>query len=210
MTKILLVDDEPDTVATLKFRLEKQGYEVVTAENGLEALEKLREEQVDLVLADFMMPELNGLELARLMKGSTQLFDTRIMLFSCNTDPAFRKRAIDVGVLDFVAKTDGYLRIIERAQEIAPVLETANEGDETGFREQLHSLSRSLMDVLKLAKMGTPLPETTEYALDSANRIASDIERLTGPHEQQEEETAAVIPIRESDAESTDNVVEPA
>lgn len=202
MTKILLVDDEPDTVSTLKFRLEKEGYDVQTATNGLEALDTLREGPVDLVLADFMMPELNGLELARLMKGSTQHFDTRVMLFSCNTDPAFRKRAMDVGVLDFVAKTDGYLRIIERAQEIAPVEERAEEEeevDEVAFRSQLYSLSRSLKDVLKLAKMGTPLPETTEYALESANRIAGDIERLTGPHEPLV--TPAVIPIREPESE---------
>jgi len=210
MTKILLVDDEPDTVSTLKFRLEKKGYEVQTATDGLEALETLREGPFDLVLADFMMPELNGLELARLMKGSTQLFDTRVMLFSCNTDPAFRKRAMDVGVLDFVAKTDGYLRIIERAQEIAPVQEEeeVEEVDEEVFRNQLHSLSRSLQDVLKLAKMGTPLSETTEYALESANRIAGDIERLTGPHDPQP--PPAVIPIRDSDTGRDVNTVETA
>ena len=80
VTKILLVDDEPDAITTLKFRFEQAGYEVLTAENGMQALDALRESPVDLVLADFMMPELNGIEMARMIKGSSTLFDTRIML----------------------------------------------------------------------------------------------------------------------------------
>lgn len=184
MTKILLVDDEPDAIATLKFRFEQSGYEVLTAQNGAQALDVLRESHVDLVLADFMMPELNGLEMARMIKSNTSLFDTRIMLFSCNTDPEFRKRAADIGVLDFVAKTDGYLRIIERAQQLAPAqLPARDERSEETFQIQLHSLAQSLLDVLKLASVTTPLPEPTRVALDSANRIAGDLKRLTAAQE---------------------------
>ncbi|MDA1315031.1 MAG: response regulator [Acidobacteria bacterium] len=180
MTKILLVDDEPDALETLKFRFEQSGYEVLTAENGVRALDILRDCPVDLVLTDFMMPELNGLEMARMIKSSQNLFDTRIMLFSCNTDPEFRKRAADIGVLDFVAKTDGFLRIIERAQQLAPVTRPHYpERSEDAFRIQLHSLARGLKDVLKLAEITAPLPEPTRIALDSANRIARDLERLT-------------------------------
>jgi CheY-like chemotaxis protein len=184
MTKILLVDDEPDAIATLKFRFEQSGYEVLTAQNGAQALDVLRESHVDLVLADFMMPELNGLEMARMIKSNTSLFDTRIMLFSCNTDPEFRKRAADIGVLDFVAKTDGYLRIIERARQLAPVqLPPDDERSEETFQIQLHSLAQSLLDVLKLAGVSAPLPEPTRVALDSANRIAGDMKRLTAAQE---------------------------
>lgn len=185
MTKILLVDDEPDALETLKFRFERSGYEVLTAENGARAMDVLRESPVDLVLTDFMMPELNGLEMARMIKSNQDLFETRIMLFSCNTDPEFRKKAADIGVLDFVAKTDGFVRIIERAQQLAPAIKPNDERSEEAFQLQLHSLARSLQDVLKLAEITAPLPETTRVALDSANRIAGDLERLTAAPKRQ-------------------------
>jgi CheY-like chemotaxis protein len=203
MTKILLVDDEADALETLKFRFEKSGYEVITAENGARALEILRDSPVDLVLTDFMMPELNGLEMARLIKSSQTLFDTRIMLFSCNTDPEFRKRAADIGVLDFVAKTDGYVRIIERVQQLAPAIQPHRiERSEQAFQIQLHSLARSLRDILKLAEIAAPLPEATRVALDSATRIAGDLERLTAVPEPK-----AAVPARPESGETSGDAV---
>jgi CheY-like chemotaxis protein len=203
MTKILLVDDEPDTLETLKFRFEMSGYEVITAENGARALDILRDSPVDLVLTDFMMPELNGIELARMIKASQTLFDTRIMLFSCNTDPEFRKRAADIGVLDFVAKTDGYVRIIERVEQLTPATQPRRiERSEQAFQIQLHSLARSLRDILKLAEIAAPLPEATRVALDSAHRIAGDLERLTAALEP----TATVTRRPESGETSGDAV----
>ena len=60
MTKILVVDDEKDVVELLSFLLEKDGYNVVTASNGREALEAVPSEKPDLILLDVMMPEMDG------------------------------------------------------------------------------------------------------------------------------------------------------
>ncbi len=191
-TKILVVDDERDAVSALQFRLEKAGYEVLTAEHGAAALDVLREKQVDLILADFMMPELNGLELARLVKANPNWFETRIILFSCNTDPEFRKRALELGALDYMPKTEGYGSIIQRVSEVAAARRpqppaSGKEADsaddlpeERAYREQLRSLSRSLVDVLHLAGLNESLPDAARYALTSAQRIAEDIQRLSG------------------------------
>jgi CheY-like chemotaxis protein len=195
----LLVDDEPDAISTLQFRLEGLGYGVLTASNGLEAMDRLRDTKVDLILADFMMPELNGLELARMVKESPKWFDTRIILFSCNSDPEFRKRAIQLGALDFLSKTEGYTAIVERVAEVAPVKKLLAEPGATTaqqeaiFRDQLHSLSRSLVDVLQIAGLSNPLPEPTRCALVAAKRIADDIERLTSS---EDELAAPVEPTR--------------
>jgi CheY-like chemotaxis protein len=118
-TKILVVDDEPDTVSALRFRLEKAGYEILTAEHGAAALDILRAQKVDVILADFMMPEVNGLELARLVKANPNWFETRVIMYSCNTDPEFRRRALEIGALDYLPKVDGYTNIIERLAEVA-------------------------------------------------------------------------------------------
>ena len=117
-SKVLIVDDEEDVVAALQFRLATAGYEVLAASNGAEALEVLKREAVDLVLADFMMPEINGLELTRLVKANPNWFETRIVLFSCNSEPEFRKRALELGALDYLPKTDGANSIVARVYEI--------------------------------------------------------------------------------------------
>jgi len=216
-TKILVVDDEPDAVSALRFRLEKAGYEVLTAEDGAAALDILRAQKVDVILADFMMPEVNGLELARLVKANPNWFETRIIMFSCNTDPEFRKRALEIGALDYLPKVDGYTNIIERLAEVAaptravkarpratapepaagqPPEPAAGElperppGEpvEQAYREQLHALARSLVDVLHLAGLHETLPEVTRYALGSAQRIAADIQKLSRTEQEEQKE----------------------
>ena len=188
-SKVLIVDDEEDVVAALQFRLATAGYEVLAASHGAEALEVLKRETVDLVLADFMMPEINGLELTRLVKANPSWSENQIVLFSCNSEPEFRKRALELGAVDYLPKTAGANSIVTRVYEIlgpeakepSPLagdpLPQQNLG-ELALGEQLRALSRSLADMLHLAQMDKDIPETTQYALDSAGRIAEDISRL--------------------------------
>ena len=80
---ILVVDDNDDNRFTLSMRLEACGYEnIVTAENGREALEKMRAGPIDLVLLDIMMPEMNGYEVLEQLKASTELRDLPIIVIS--------------------------------------------------------------------------------------------------------------------------------
>ena len=67
--RILVVDDVADNVEILQMRLESQGYEVVTAGDGVEALEKVRELRPDLVLLDIMMPRMDGIETVKANQG---------------------------------------------------------------------------------------------------------------------------------------------
>jgi len=65
--KILVVDDEPDTVAMIQFILEQEGYDVITAENGYEALGAAIAEDPDLIILDVLLPKLNGYEVSRII-----------------------------------------------------------------------------------------------------------------------------------------------
>ena len=183
-TTVLIVDDEPDIIATLQFRLTSAGYEVLTAENGARALDVIRSRKVDLVLADFMMPEMNGLELTRLVKAEPKWAQTKVLLFSCNAEPEFRQRALDLGAVDYLSKIDGAQSIASRVYELlAPRIETARPMpavDETAVQSQLRTLARNLDDVLKLARVERYLPRSTQVALVAADRITQDILNLAG------------------------------
>ncbi len=186
-TRVLIVDDEEDVIAALQFRLATAGYEVVTANNGATALDVIRTSDVGLVLADFMMPEINGLELTRLVKSDPKLFEVKILLFSCNTEPEFRRRAIELGAIDYLAKTDGANSIVSRVRDVvSPEKPTAAQDDpasagsarEAALRFQVRALAQNLTDVLHLAQMERDVPQSTQYAIGSANRIAEDMLNL--------------------------------
>ena len=66
--KILIVDDEPDIVETLKFLIESEGFESIIAMDGEEALKKAKEENPDIIILDVMLPKINGYKVCRLLK----------------------------------------------------------------------------------------------------------------------------------------------
>lgn len=192
-SSILLVDDEPDVVQTLGYRLQAAGYDVTTAVNGEEALEVMRRQDVDLVLADFMMPEMNGIELTRTIKAHPKWFGTKILLFSANSDPEFRRRALELGALDYLPKTLGANQILEKVyDEVRPHPGFADEAkkpraepadnaavvQEAVFKGQLKALARSLNDVLQIARRTGEVSDATAFALDSAQRLSDEILEL--------------------------------
>jgi hypothetical protein len=103
---------------------------------------------------------------------------------------------MDLGALDYLPKTEGYGSIIQRISEAAaakrssraePVVDSdvpEDPPEEQAYCEQLRTLSRSLVDVLHLAGLNESLPDAARYALGSAQRIAEDIQRLSGPESQ--------------------------
>ncbi len=110
--KILVVDDEPDILKTVNFRLKKAGYEVLTAANGQEAIAIIRKEKIGLVLLDLVMPVMDGYELYRIIKGDENFRDIPIIILSAsahkNTVEDTRKEL----------KVEGYLLKPFEAQEL--------------------------------------------------------------------------------------------
>lgn len=81
--KILVVDDEAYIVELVKFNLEKEGYEVVVAHDGLKALDMVRTEEPDLIILDIMLPRMDGLEVCRLVKQDQALKAIPIITAPC-------------------------------------------------------------------------------------------------------------------------------
>ena len=80
--KILVVDDEPSVLKVLKRRLESKNYEVITAEDGLEGLEKALEQRPDLVISDIMMPTMDGYTFIKKLKAKPGLSDVPILILT--------------------------------------------------------------------------------------------------------------------------------
>lgn len=104
--KILLVDDEMDTLQLVGLLLEQQGYEIVAALDGEEGLEKAHSESPDLVLLDIIMPGTDGLEVCRQLRAEAQTATLPIILFTSKgrEDPAARIEGLQAGADDFISK----------------------------------------------------------------------------------------------------------
>jgi adenylate cyclase len=101
---ILVVDDVPDNVDILQMRLEARGYEVATAGDGLEALEKIRELGPDLVLLDVMMPKLDGIETVKRLKADASLPFIPVILVTAKADASDVVDGLEAGGDDYLTK----------------------------------------------------------------------------------------------------------
>jgi two-component system alkaline phosphatase synthesis response regulator PhoP len=102
--KILIVDDELDTLVPLKRTLEAGDYQVIEASNGMEAIEKTRSEQPDLVLLDLMMPGMDGIEVCKVLKEDPTTDDIPVIMLTAKGDIEDKIGGIETGADDYVTK----------------------------------------------------------------------------------------------------------
>jgi two-component system alkaline phosphatase synthesis response regulator PhoP len=112
--KILVVDDENYILHILDFSLGAEGYEVITAEDGEEAICKARDERPDLVVLDVMMPKLDGFEVCRTLKRDPDLNGTPVILLSAKSRDIDQKQGYEAGADDYITKPFSPGRLIER------------------------------------------------------------------------------------------------
>jgi two-component system phosphate regulon response regulator PhoB len=101
---VLLVEDEPAQRELLAYNLEAEGYDVVTATNGEEALAMVAERAPDLVVLDWMMPHVSGLEVCRRLKARAATRDLPVLMLSARSEETDMVRGLETGADDYVSK----------------------------------------------------------------------------------------------------------
>ncbi|MGA9240191.1 response regulator transcription factor [Robiginitalea sp.] len=102
--KILLVDDEPDILEILSYNLSAEGYQVYTAKNGADGVEKARKKAPHLIILDVMMPEMDGIEACELIRKSKGLEDTIITFLTARSEDYSQVAGFDAGADDYITK----------------------------------------------------------------------------------------------------------
>jgi len=116
--KILVVDDDKTTRKLLSLYLKAKGYEVVTAENGLDAMEKLGTENINLVVTDMNMPYMDGIELTKHLRADDSWKDIPILMVTTEADDDERKKAYEMGVDDYLVKPANAEQISDSIKKI--------------------------------------------------------------------------------------------
>ena len=111
--KILVVDDEKNIVDIIKFNLKKEGYEVITASNGREAIEKNEAEKPDLIMLDIMMPEIDGYEACRKIR---EKYNTPIIMLTARAEELDKVLGLELGADDYVTKPFGIRELMARVK----------------------------------------------------------------------------------------------
>lgn len=117
---ILIVDDEPDIVTVLKGRLISAGYDVVTAADGREALEKVRHAAPDVIILDLMLPKVNGFEVCTMLKQDGRYRKIPIILFTALTQEKDKQLAAQCGADAYVCKPFKGQELLERIRALLP------------------------------------------------------------------------------------------
>ncbi len=113
MYKILICDDEKDIVSALKIYLEAEGYETVSAYNGFEAINKIKETTVNLVLLDIMMPECDGITaLAKIRESS----NVPVILLTAKSEDTDKILGLNIGADDYITKPFNPVEVIARVR----------------------------------------------------------------------------------------------
>ena len=102
--KILIVDDEPDAVELIRFSLSTAGYEVITAEDGEQALKRARVAAPDLILLDVMLPEVDGLEVCKILRRDPATSAIPIIMLTAKAAEIDRVLGLELGADDYVTK----------------------------------------------------------------------------------------------------------
>lgn len=123
--KILVVDDEISIVQLAKFRLESNNYEVVTATNGKEALEKIKQEKPDAVLLDVMMPELDGLSVLKRIRDTDK--NLPVFMFTAFSNEERFKVASNLNASGFILKTADLQSEIKNITNILNAIDRTNK-----------------------------------------------------------------------------------
>jgi two-component system response regulator RegX3 len=112
-TRILLVEDEASLADSVRYNLEREGYQVSVATDGREALERFRREQPSLVILDLMLPELSGLDVCRTMRAESQV---PIIMVTAKDSEADKVTGLELGADDYVTKPFSIRELVSRVR----------------------------------------------------------------------------------------------
>jgi len=127
MTKILLVDDEPLILEVLEAYFQKEGWEIVNAINGIEALKKVNEQKPSIIILDLMLPDISGEEVCRLIRKDS---DVPIIMLTAKSSEEDLINGIVLGADDYVKKPFSPREVVIRAQALlrrAKKMESTNQ-----------------------------------------------------------------------------------
>ncbi len=160
--KILVVDDEKDILELVSYNLQKEGFEIATSKNGEEALTLVNKESYDLIILDLMMPDIDGMELCKVLKSSEETASIPIIMLTARSEELDMVLGLEMGADDYVTKPFSPRELIARVKAVL------RRSGEKPVKEKIVSMGDLEIntDTYQATKKGVPIKlSATEYRL---------------------------------------------
>jgi two-component system phosphate regulon response regulator PhoB len=158
---VLIVEDEPAQVEVLRYNLEAEGFRTSVAIDGDEALLKVNEESPDLIVLDWMLPEVSGIEICRRLREKSKTKSTPIIMLTARGEETDRVRGLNSGADDYVVKPYSPIEMVARVRAVLRRMSPALAGGKIDFGDVVMDL-----DAHKVIRDGVPIHlGPTEYRL---------------------------------------------
>ena len=141
MNEILLADDEPNQIELMKFNLEKNGFLVKSAYNGEQALDMIYEKKPTVLIVDWMMPKMSGIELCRILRSNKDTKLLPIIMLSARSEETDKSLGLDTGADDYISKPFSPMELVSRVKALIRRTNTSMSIDELIVGELKISLS---------------------------------------------------------------------
>lgn len=138
--KVLIVDDEEHIVELLQFNLVNAGYKVITANNGLDALKKVKENKPDLLLLDLMLPGMDGLDVCKEIKRDKETSKTSIIMLTAKSEELDKILGLELGADDYITKPFSIMELLARVKAVL----RRSSSDE--ISEEIYEIGRLKVD----------------------------------------------------------------
>lgn len=116
--KVLVIDDEENIVELIKFNLESNGYEVITAYDGKEGLNKAMNESPDMILLDLMLPEMDGIEVCKNLKKKSETENIPIIMLTAKSEETDKIIGLEIGADDYMTKPFSVRELVARVKAV--------------------------------------------------------------------------------------------
>jgi len=178
---ILIVEDEADLSELMRYNLETEGFRVVTAESGDEAVERIRDGVPDLILLDWMLPGLSGIELCRRWRSREETARTPIIMITARGEEEERVRGLATGADDYVVKPFSMPELVARIQALLrrsspQLVSNVLKAGDLELDRQSHRVRRAGRDL----HLGPTEYRLLEYLMRHPGRVYSREQLLDG------------------------------
>ena len=129
--RILLVDDEPDILEIIGYNLSQEGYQIITAKNGKEAVTKAKKDLPHLIIMDVMMPEMDGMEACEQIRKIPELSNTIIAFLTARSEDYSQVAGFDAGADDYIAKPIKPKLLVSKVKALLRRLKDEEQNSET-------------------------------------------------------------------------------
>lgn len=125
--KVLIADDEQDILEIISYNLTKEGYEIYTAKDGMEAIDKANQVKPDLIILDIMMPKKSGIEVCEILRTQPSFHDTLIIFLTALSDEGSQVKGLELGADDYLNKPISPKVLVSRVNAIFRRLQKEND-----------------------------------------------------------------------------------